>query len=136
VIVREAAADDDEAIVALWEASGLTRPWNPPARDIGFLRRSGHGTLLVAEDAGRIVGSVMVVHDGHRGWIYYLAVANERRKGGLGRRLVAEGEAWCRARGAPKVQLMIRPDNAAVRDFYARVGYKEEPIVMMTKWLV
>lgn len=135
MIIREAAADDDAAIIALWEACGLTRPWNPPPRDIAFVRKSGHGALLVAEDEGRIVGSVMVGHDGHRGWIYYLAVVPEMRKTGLGRRLVEEGEAWCRARGVPKLQLMIRPDNAGVRAFYERIGYKDEPIVLMTKWL-
>ena len=135
LIVREASERDDEAIVALWDACGLTRPWNPPARDIAFLRRSGHGALLVAEDEGRVVGSMMVGHDGHRGWIYYLAVAPEARKGGFGRRLVEEGEAWCRARGVPKVQLMIRQDNAGVRDFYQCLGYEEQPIVLMGKWL-
>jgi hypothetical protein len=135
MIIRDATPNDDAAIAALWEACGLTRPWNPPARDLAFVRQSGHGALFVAEDEGGVVGSVMVGHDGHRGWIYYLAVAPEARKGGLGRRLVNEGEAWCRARGVPKVQLMIRTDNAAVRDFYQRLGYEEQPIVLMGKWL-
>jgi ribosomal protein S18 acetylase RimI-like enzyme len=135
VNIREAAPEDDAAIAALWEACGLTRPWNPPPRDIAFVRESGHGALLVAEDGGRIVGTVMVGHDGHRGWIYYLAVAPDAREAGLGRRLVAEGEAWCRAQGVPKLQLMIRPDNAGVRTFYERIGYEEAPIVLMAKWL-
>jgi ribosomal protein S18 acetylase RimI-like enzyme len=135
MIIRDATPNDDAAIAALWEACGLTRPWNPPARDLAFVRQSGHGALFVAEDEGGVVGSVMVGHDGHRGWIYYLAVAPEARKGGLGRRLVNEGEAWCRARGVPKVQLMIRTDNADVRDFYQRLGYEEQPIVLMGKWL-
>jgi ribosomal protein S18 acetylase RimI-like enzyme len=135
VIIREAVEADDAAIAALWDACGLTRPWNPPARDIAFVRRSAHGALLVAEDPSGIVGSVLVGHDGHRGWIYYLAVAPAVRKSGLGRRLVAEGEAWCRARGAPKVQLMIRRDNEAVRTVYERLGYEEQSVIVMGKWL-
>jgi ribosomal protein S18 acetylase RimI-like enzyme len=135
VIVREAAEADDAAVAALWEACGLTRPWNPPLRDIALVRRSKHGALLVAEDEHGIVGSVLVGHDGHRGWIYYLAVAPALRKSGLGRRLVAEGEAWCRARGVPKLQLMIRRDNAAVRAVYERLGYEEQSVLVMGKWL-
>jgi hypothetical protein len=135
MIVREATAHDDERIAALWEASGLSRPWNPPARDLALLRSSGHGVLLIGEQDGRIVGSVMVGHDGHRGWIYYLAVAPEARRSGLGRRLVAEAEAWCRLRGVPKLQLMIRRDNEAVRDVYERLGYEEQAVLVMGKWL-
>src|SRR3954447_26533954 len=85
---------DESAVVALWEACGLTRPWNPPSADIALLRGSGHGEILVAMQQDRVIGSVMVGHDGHRGWIYYLAVAPALRRGGLGSRLMRAAETW------------------------------------------
>src|SRR5215210_2646494 len=87
---------DEGAVIELWQACGLTRPWNPPEADIALLRGSGHGDILVATQDGGIAGSVMVGHDGHRGWIYYLAVAPSYRRRGLGRRLMRTAEAWLR----------------------------------------
>ena len=132
--IRSYRDADERAVVALWEACGLTRPWNPPAADIALLRGSGHGDILVAQQ-GDVVGSVMVGHDGHRGWIYYLAVAPSCRRGGLGGRLMRAAEAWLRERGIRKVELMIRDTNAAVMPFYARLGYGEEPVRVMSRWL-
>ena len=122
----------------MWQACGLTRPWNPPAADIAFLRASGHGEILLAEDApgaGEIVGSVMVGHDGHRGWVYYLAVTPTYQQRGLGRRLMAAAEEWLIARGVRKCELMIRSSNEAAAGFYGKLGYDREPVLVMSRWL-
>ena len=105
---------DEGAVIALWQDCGLTRPWNPPAADIALLRGSGHGEILVATQEDGVIGSVMVGHDGHRGWIYYLAVAPSHRRVGLGGRLMRAAEAWLQERGIRKVELMIRNTNTEV----------------------
>jgi ribosomal protein S18 acetylase RimI-like enzyme len=133
--IRPYRTADEAAVIALWETCGLTRPWNPPAADIAFVRSSGHGELLIAESAAEIVGSVMVGHDGHRGWVYYLAAAPTRRKRGLGRRLMAAAEEWLAARGVRKCELMIRDSNKAAGEFYAKLGYDREPVLVMSRWL-
>ena len=74
-MIGHAGDADTDALVALWDAAGLLRPWNDPRADIALARRGPHSTILVARQDGAIAGSVMVGHDGHRGWIYYLAVA-------------------------------------------------------------
>jgi ribosomal protein S18 acetylase RimI-like enzyme len=89
----------------------------------------------VGEEAGVIVGAVMVGHDGHRGWLYYLAAAPDRRQQGIGRSLVHAAEHWLATRGVRKVQLMIRPTNTVVARFYDRLGYAEEPRTVMARWL-
>lgn len=136
----------DQAVpeaVALWREAGLTRPWNDPEADC---RRAldGHGStvlcLLTGEacrgtDPGRVQGTVMVGHDGHRGWIYYLAVVAERRGQGLGERLVRAAEDWLRVRGIPKLMLMVRRENEAVRAFYDRLGYAEQEVVTLGRFL-
>lgn len=125
---------DVPAVIALWHAAGVTRPWNDPERDIAFARRDAHSTILVADDgADAIVGSVMVGEDGHRGWVYYLAVAPKQQGCGLGRRLMSAAETWLRDRGVWKVQLLIRADNAAVRGFYEQLGYGDTRTVCLQK---
>jgi ribosomal protein S18 acetylase RimI-like enzyme len=135
IAIRSYRDSDEGAVIALWQACGLTRPWNPPAADIALLRGSGHGDIFVASRDRDIVGTVMVGHDGHRGWVYYLAVAPDCRRGGIGGRLMRAAETWLRARGIRKVELMIRDTNRAVTAFYAWLGYGEEPVSVMSRWL-
>ncbi len=134
--MQHASDADTEALVALWEAAGLLRPWNDPRADIALARRGPHSTILVARDsAGAVVGSVMVGHDGHRGWIYYLAVDPDLTRQGLGRALAHTAEDWLKARGVPKLMLLVRPENEQVRAFYAASGYIEEPRIIFSKRL-
>jgi ribosomal protein S18 acetylase RimI-like enzyme len=133
--IRPIEDGDVEAVVALWEACGLTRPWNPPRADIDRARGRPNSEVLVLEAEGRLLGTVMVGEDGHRGWIYYLAVAPGARGRGLGRALVAAAEAWVRARGIRKIELMVRRANAAVIGFYEALGWREEPVTVLSRWL-
>ncbi|MFG1296772.1 GNAT family acetyltransferase [Xanthobacter variabilis] len=130
-------ADDGDiaAIVALWERAGLTRPWNDPHADIALARRGPHSTILVAKEGGALLGTVMVGHDGHRGWVYYLAVEPARQRQGLGSTLLTAAEDWLRARAVPKLMLLVRPDNAEVRAFYHAEGFIEEPRIIFSKRL-
>ena len=124
VTIRVFEESDTETVVALWESVGLTRPWNDPRRDIARKLAVQPELFLVAEDEDRVVGSVMAGYDGHRGWLYYLASDPGRRGEGIARGLVAEVEARLLAMGCPKVQLMVRPDNASARGFYDALGYE------------
>jgi ribosomal protein S18 acetylase RimI-like enzyme len=137
--IRPYQPEDLVGVIALWRACGLTRPWNDPATDIAFCVGSPTAALLVGWDDGEgqtsPIGSVMVGHDGHRGWVYYVAVDPNRQGEGLGAQLMAEAEAWLKAKGAPKLQLMVRSTNARAIGFYERLGYKTEPVATMSKWL-
>ena len=126
---------ESEAAVALWQEAGLTRPWNDPRADIGLALAGPSSTILTAKAEGRLVATVMVGWDGHRGWIYYLAVALDKRRQGLGVRMLKAAEDWLKARGAPKVQLLVRAENAAVLSFYESLGYQRSDAVMMQRVL-
>ena len=123
------------AAVALWHAAGLTRPWNDPEADLQRALQGPSSTVLAALDGKRLVGTVMVGSDGHRGWIYYLAVDEAARGRGWGRRLVQESEDWLRARGVPKVQLMVRTTNTGVLAFYAALGYEDADVHVLGRRL-
>ena len=129
------ADTDVPAIIALWQRCGLTRPWNDPASDIAFARRGNNATILVGRADDVIVASAMVGHDGHRGWIYYVAVDPEQQRQDFGRAIMSAAEDWLRQQGVEKVQLMVRPDNHQVRAFYDRLGYATQERVVYAKWL-
>ena len=129
-----------QAVVSLWNRCDLLRPWNDPERDIELCRRTPSSEVFVgltgtAPDAPELTATVMTGSDGHRGWLYYLAVAPEQRRAGIGRRMVAHAEGWLAEQGIGKVELMIREENDAVRTFYERLGYEVEPRTVMSRWL-
>jgi ribosomal protein S18 acetylase RimI-like enzyme len=126
---------DVEAVVAFWARCGLTRPWNDPRED--FLRAVGApcATVIVGREGDALAGSVMVGHDGHRGWVYYLAVEPDLQRRGHGRALMDAAEQWLRERGVPKIQLMVRETNAAAIGFYERLGLERQPVVTLGRRL-
>ena len=122
--------------MALWRACGLVAPYNDPVADFRFALGGAGSTVLVAADGdGRVLGSVMVGHDGHRGWLYYVAADPEARGAGVGRGVVRAAEAWLRERGVAKAQLLVRETNTAVVAFYERLGFEVTPRVVMARWL-
>lgn len=133
VVFRPIGDADVAAVVALWQAGGLTVPWNDPHRDIAFARSVGNAEVIVGDEDGAVVASAMVGHDGHRGWVYYVAVAADHHGRGLGRAVMAEAEAWLKQRGVPKGELLIRRSNERVRGFYDTIGWTEEPVVVHAK---
>jgi ribosomal protein S18 acetylase RimI-like enzyme len=134
--IRSAAARDEPQVAALWRASNLTTSYNDPSKDFHFARSKENSDILVGLDAEQsIVGSVMVGHDGHRGWIYYLASDPGHRNQGIGRSMVEAAEQWLKNKGVVKVMLLVRETNTQVVDFYKHLGFEAIPRVIMQKWL-
>ena len=134
--IRAFHASDEAAVIALWEEAGLTRPWNDPSADIARKLTEQPELFLVSEVAGRLVGTAMVGFDGHRGWVYYLAVAPACRKQSIGRALMGEAERLLAERGCPKLNLLVRSSNTDVVAFYARLGYVQDDVISLGKRLI
>ena len=133
--IRPYAPTDEAAVVALWEKCGLLRPQNNPRKDIVRKLKVNPEFFLVAVESDQIVGTVMAGYEGHRGWINYLAVGPSRRRGGLGRALMAEAERVLRAAGCPKINLLVRPENQAAVAFYEALGFTVEGAISLGKRL-
>lgn len=133
--LRGFAEEDRAQVISLWQACGLVTPWNDPEADIDLCQSTQGATLLIAEADETLVGSAMVGQDGHRGWVYFLAVADSYRGRGLGRALMREAEAWLSQRKVPKVQLMVRESNLEATSFYACLGYHRNSCWIMQRWL-
>jgi len=134
--IRPATEEDEESVITLWRDCGLVVSHNDPHADFRFARGKDNSDILVSAGAeGHVAAAIMVGHDGHRGWLYYVAVDPARRKQGLGRSIMQAALGWLEARGVPKAQLMIRDTNTEVAAFYERIGFRPVPRTVMEKWL-
>ena len=133
---RAMEQEDTRQVMALWDACGLTRPWNNAEKDIAFARGKEQSDILVGVIAEKIIASLMVGHDGHRGSFYYLAVDPSHQRRGIGRLIMREGEHWLKRRGVWKVNLLIRQENSGVKGFYERLGYDVNPVMSMGQRLI
>lgn len=134
--IRSFAPADEDAVVALWESCGLTRPWNDPRKDIARKLTEQPELFLVGTIGAELMATVMLGFDGHRGWAYYLAVAPAHRRQAFGTALMQRAEQLLIERGCPKLNLLIRSDNLEMIAFYHRLGYSQDPVVSMGRRLI
>jgi ribosomal protein S18 acetylase RimI-like enzyme len=134
--IRPYRSEDEAAVIQLWKNSNLTRSWNNPHQDIARKLQVQPEWFLVGIVADRVIATVMIGYDGHRGWINYLAVAPEHQRKGYGRLLMFEAERLLHDFGCPKINLQIRKDNLEALAFYARIGFIEDTVVSLGKRLI
>lgn len=134
--IRAYQPRDETAVVRLWEECGLVRPWNDPHRDIARKLSEQPELFLVGEAGGQVMATAMAGFDGHRGWIYYLAVAPAYQGNSYGRQLMQEIERILAARGCPKLNLQVRVTNQEAIEFYRKLGYVEDEVVSLGRRLV
>ena len=136
MIIRPYLPDDENSVIEIWRKCDLEKPWNNPKQDIERKLEVNPELFLVGSVDNRVVATVMGGYDGHRGWIYYLAVDPAYQKMGLGRQIMEAIEQKILATGSPKVNLQIRADNSTVVKFYKNIGYETEDRISMGKRLV
>jgi len=134
-VFRPMRDTETQAIIALWTACDLIRPWNPPEADIALARGNPNAEIFVAEQGAEIIAAFMVGHDAHRAWVYYLGVSPDHRRERWGEKAMAAAEDWGRAHGMPKMHLMVRQTNAPTVAFYEKLGYGDAETVVMERWL-
>ena len=134
--IRPYSQIDELDVVKLWGTVFPEAPvWNDPATDIHIKLRQQPELFFVAEVDNRLVGTAMSGFDGHRGWVYYVAVDPEYRRRGIGSALMRQVESGLAAAGCPKLNLQIRSTNAEVRSFYESLVYTIEDRISMAKKL-
>jgi len=135
IAIRQIENADIDLVIELWETCNHLISHNDPTTDISFCRSSPNAALFIGYVDSALAASIMTGHDGHRGWIYYLAVDPKQEGKGFGRCMVWHAEDRLRDRGVPKVNLMIRETNTEVREFYEAIGYATEPRMVMARFL-
>ncbi len=133
--LREFTLADYGTVYALWQNAG---------DGIGIGRSDTRGEItkklqrdpdlfLVAEDAGRIIGTVIGGYDGRRGIIYHLAVEQPYRQRGIGKMLMDEVERRLIAKGCLRAYLLVKRENEDVIEFYRRLDWEAMDITIMAK---
>jgi ribosomal protein S18 acetylase RimI-like enzyme len=134
--IRPFEESDRAGVIALWtEVFPAPAPHNDPPRVIDQKLALQRELFFVAETSGAVVGTVMAGYDGHRGWLYTVAVDPRHRRRGIGAALVRRAEAALRELGALKINLQVRTSNAGVVAFYEKLGYRVEELLSMGKRL-
>ena len=121
-------------VVELWEAVfGYETAHNTPGLAIDKKLAVEDGLFFVALAGHDVIGTVLAGYDGHRGWLYSVAVHPAHRRNGLGARLVHHAEVALNVRGCMKINLQIVSTNEGVKNFYESLGYSTEPRISMGK---
>jgi ribosomal protein S18 acetylase RimI-like enzyme len=134
--IRPYRESDEAAVGALWRRVFPDAPaWNVPEADIQLKLSVQRELFLVASWENELVGTAMGGYDGHRGWVYYVAVAPGARRRGIGRALMARVEVELAALGCPKLNVQVRGSNRSAVAFYERLGYAVEERISLGKRL-
>jgi ribosomal protein S18 acetylase RimI-like enzyme len=136
VEIRPYEAADFGGLDTLWrEAFPNDPPRNRAGVSVPAKLAMKDDLLLVAVDQGRVIGSIMAGYDGHRGWLYSVAVRQDAKRRGIGTALVEAAEAALRGLGCCKINLQVRSSNAAVIAFYKKLGFAIEEHISMGRLL-
>lgn len=140
MIIRTFDAGDRETVIALWrevfpEYADASRPQRSPALSIDNKLKTQPELFFVGTLDGMVIGTVMCGYDGHRGWVYSLAVTPSQQGRGFGRALMRHVEHTLGALGCPKVNLQIMAFKTDLRGFYEKLGYRMDEVVSLGKRL-
>ncbi len=134
-MIRAYKPSDEADVITLWKTCSLLSPANNPKQDIKRKRIDNPEQFIVMVEKEKIIGTCMFGYDGHRGWIYYLAISPLHRKKGLAELLTNHAEEALKQIGCPKIDLMVRETNKGVIDFYHKIGYTNDPVAVLSKRL-
>ena len=136
VVIRAYREEDFAGVRALWQqAFPEDPPWNRAEEAIPAKLAVQPELFLIADDGDNVIGTIMAGYDGHRGWLYAVAVSESHRRRGVGSALVRDAENRLAVLGCRKINLQIRATNSQVQAFYDRLGYGTEDRVSMGKRL-
>ena len=135
LIIRSFLTSDEPYVVDLWHRCNLVVPQNDPIKDIVAKLKVQPELFIVGTIADRIVSTAMAGYDGHRGWVYYLAVDPNYQRKGIGRQMMEKVEHSLRELGSQKINVQVRSSNESVVSFYKQLGFSNDDVIGLGKRL-
>lgn len=136
LVIRLFRTADQKRVIRLWEQCGLLVPWNNPEEDIQRKLDNSPEMFIVGELNNQIIATCMFGYDGHRGWVYYLAVKPDHQNNKIATQMMSHVEEKLKRLGCPKINLMVRESNLDVRSFYHKIGYSDDSVITLSKRLL
>ena len=137
ISIREMKPDDYPQVIELWKScEGIGLSADDSQEGISHYLSCNPGLSLVAEEAGQVVGAVLVGQDGRRGYLNHLAVKSSHRSQGIGSALVNSSLAALRRIGIRRCHIFVFTDNQGALNFWEKVGWEARTeLKIMSKWL-
>ena len=133
---RKFEKKDKNTVIELWKTCKIVVPWNDPLKDINRKLLIKDNLFIVGESKYKIIASAMAGYDGHRGYIYYLAVLPEFQKQGIGSSILSIIEKKLLDIGCPKINLFVRNTNIKIKAFYKTNKYEIQDSLVYGKRLI
>lgn len=131
--IRPFEIEDTDGVLAVWTSVGMMREGRNQRDDIQKKLRHSPDSFFIGVCEGVVAAAVIAGYDGHRGWIYRLAVRPEFQRRGIGSAMVEHAESWLRQQGCPKMKLQIEPQRADIVEFYRKLGFETQELINMSK---
>ncbi len=132
--IKPATLADCNAVIALWNKAGLLKPYHLPEEEFRSAVTGLTSAIFIAKENNAIIGTVLAGFEGHRGWIYRLAVDPDYRERGIGAQLMTHAERWIKTEfNPPHMMLLVREENSGVMDFYKKRGYAASKTTLLWK---
>ena len=130
--IRNYKPSDKNSVISLWKhVFNPQKPHNDPEIAIDMKTKQNDGLFFVVEENHQIIGTIIAGFDGHRGWLYSLALHPQHRRKGIGTQLVKKAIGELKKLGCLKVNLQINSDNNEVVEFYKKNGFLIEDRISM-----
>ena len=133
--IRSFLTSDESIVIDLWHRCNLVVPQNDPKKDMAMKLKVQPELFLVGIISERIVSTAMAGYDGHRGWVYYLAVDPDYQRKGIGRQMMEKVEKSLRELGCQKINVQVRSSNESVVSFYKQLGFSNDDVIGLGKRL-
>jgi ribosomal protein S18 acetylase RimI-like enzyme len=113
-----------DQVISLWQKTGITNPARVDSYEAIEHSLIHTGTLITAEEDGKVIGALWVNHDYRRLYLHHMAVSPKRQNAGIGRFLLSEAMKIAKATGY-QAKLEVHKDNASARHLYTSMGFKD-----------
>lgn len=132
LLIRKFNIAEMQEVIDIWKVCGLLHPPNDPVDEIKIKAEFQPDLFLVGEVEGKLIATIMLGFEGRRGWINSLSVLPDYQGRGYGSEIVKHGMQLLAELGAPKINLLVRPGNSKVMEFYEKLGFENEKAILMS----
>jgi len=133
LFIRIYEQKDEDVVIELWKICNLIVPKNDPKLEINSKINFQPYLFFVGLLQKKLISTIMVGYEGHRGWINYLVVHPDYQRRGFGRQLMKYATNILSNMGCQKINIQVRESNRSVIQFYKKLGFTDDEVLSYGK---